>query len=515
MNFEDVALLHVIDDVADAEEQVDPRQNPFLLSDDKFIKKRHRQSDSEDDNSFSSDKQENVVISEEEGDSIGPENADSSYESESTDTEAVTKNLRSRVPTKRRGVKNKFVQKICEKWKTEFKWLVYKENQSFCIYCKRIILGSFTHMIRHEKTVRHKNKMKSLRKIVDIRQFQTAIDEKKIFTLKVKECELKLLALIVEHNLPMLIMDHLPQLLVSAVPDSKILKAVHCSRTKTTASLQMFKDESEKCISDILKITKFSLIVDETTDIAVKKCLAIVVRYVDMNLLKVRDRLLSLVEVSESNAEGIIKEILKVITNLSIPVKNLIGFGADNVNVMMGKYNGVQAKLKEINNDIFVMGCICHSLHLAASAAAKKLPNAVEDFVRDIYNYLSGSSKRLKEFKEFQDFVNCKPHKILKPSQTRWLSLEMVVKRTLEQWNALQLFFNSAVLEDNLDAAKSIFDKLHNIFFKLYLSFLGYILPMINKMNLEFQSETPKLYTVYTRLETISKTILKNFMKSD
>lgn len=91
----------------------------------------------------------------------------------------------------------------------------------------------------------------------------------------------------------------------------------------------------------------------------------------------------------------------------------------------------------------------------------------------------------------------------------------MVVRRTLEQWGALQLYFNSAVLEDNLDAATHIFNKLNDVCFKLYLTFLSYILPLITKMNQEFQSEKPKLYAVYTRLETISRTILKNFMKSD
>lgn len=115
--------------------------------------------------------------------------------------------------------------------------------------------------------------MLSLRKTVDIRQFQTRADEKKVFNQKVKECELKLTMLLVEHNLPMLLMDHLSKLLVSAAPDSNILKAINYASTKTTILFKNFKAIREESIQKILKDTKYSIIIDETTDISVKKML--------------------------------------------------------------------------------------------------------------------------------------------------------------------------------------------------------------------------------------------------
>jgi hypothetical protein len=67
---------------------------------------------------------------------------------------------------------------------------------------------------------------------------------------------------------------------------------------------------------------------------------------------------------------------------------------------------------------------ICHSLHRCASAAAKKLPNVVEQFARDTHSYSSHSSKRNDHFKDCQIFTHEKPHKLLYPNQTRWLSLK-------------------------------------------------------------------------------------------
>ncbi|KAJ8918500.1 hypothetical protein NQ315_015205 [Exocentrus adspersus] len=101
-------------------------------------------------------------------------------------------------------------------------------------------------------------------------------------------------------------------------------------------------------------------------------------------------------------------------------------------------------------------------MHLCASHAAEKLPGAIEDLARDIYAYFKNSSKRLLELKEFQQFLKIKPHKILKVSQTRWLSLQAVVDRILEQWEPLKLLFTRAALEDNLQSAKTILNALRN-----------------------------------------------------
>lgn len=85
---------------------------------------------------------------------------------------------------------------------------------------------------------------------------------------------------------------------------------------------------------------------------------------------------------------------------------------------MMGHLNGVKAKFMEILPNIFVMGCLSHSLHLCASKACASLPNEVEDLARSIYNYFAHSAKRQHDFKEFQQFVEAEPHKLLREFQS-------------------------------------------------------------------------------------------------
>lgn len=88
--------------------------------------------------------------------------------------------------------------------------------------------------------------------------------------------------------------------------------------------------------------------------------------------------------------------------------------------------------LKKQNAGIIAMGCTCHSFHLCASRACEKLPSTVEQFCRDIYNYFSNSNKRIKELKECEVFCAEKPHRMLRPAQTRWLPLGTAVARIFE-----------------------------------------------------------------------------------
>jgi len=96
--------------------------------------------------------------------------------------------------------------------------------------------------------------------------------------------------------------------------------------------------------------------------------------------------------------------------------------------------------MNEMFPGILIIKCICHSLHLCCSQACKSLPRRCEVLAGYIFNFFGQSSKRQSQFIEFQTFCNVKVHKILHPSQTRWLSRLEVVRRILEQWEALRLF---------------------------------------------------------------------------
>ena len=215
-----------------------------------------------------------------------------------------------------------------------------------------------------------------------------------------------------------------------------------------------------------------------------------------------------------ARAVDIYKAITDFFTENNVPyLENLIGFASDGANVMVGANESVMAKLKIDIPHIFLMKCICHSFALCSSNACAKLPKLVEDCVRNVYNYIANSPKRIETLKEFQNFTQTKIHTILHPSQTRWLSLEAVVCRITEQYNALKLYFIDAATNDKLQAAEDILKVLQNPLTLAFLLFLEHILPLFNNLNREMQSTEPKLYQLHTRMCESYKTLLDYFIK--
>lgn len=83
---------------------------------------------------------------------------------------------------------------------------------------------------------------------------------------------------------------------------------------------------------------------------------------------------------------------------------------SDGASVIMGCNSSFQTRLEIVNHNIFVMKCICHSAHLAASFACTRLPCQTEEFIRDVYSYFNHSARHLAALAEFQHFTGTEPH---------------------------------------------------------------------------------------------------------
>ncbi|XP_033122102.1 SCAN domain-containing protein 3-like [Anneissia japonica] len=196
-------------------------------------------------------------------------------------------------------------------------------------------------------------------------------------------------------------------------------------------------------------------------------------------------------------------------------MSNIVGFASDNCATMMGVNSGFQARLKEDVPGVFILGCVCHSFALCANHASNHLPSWLEAFVKDVCCYFSRSSKRQHQFSLIQDVVNAPHHKITKLSQTRWLSRGQVLKRIIEQWGALELFFLPEAKSNNIDGASKIYDRMTYVGTKHMLLFLSYIIAKVDRLNVEFQAETFKLHTLYKSVADEYRIILAMFVKDD
>lgn len=130
-----------------------------------------------------------------------------------------------------------------------------------------------------------------------------------------------------------------------------------------------------------------------------------------------------MVETSEGTADHLYETLKTAITEKKIPLENLVGFFSDTTNSMFGENHSVVSLLKEELPQICAIKCSSYVIHLCASQACLKLPRSVEDLPRNLGSHFSRSSKRQHRLQEFQKFFDVEMHKILKTSNTRWLSL--------------------------------------------------------------------------------------------
>ena len=104
------------------------------------------------------------------------------------------------------------------------------------------------------------------------------------------------------------------------------------------------------------------------------------------------------------------------------------------------------------------------------------LPNWLETFVKNACFYFSKSSKRKHQFQLMQEVAEAPKHRILKLAQTRWLSMEAVISRLIQQWDTLKLYSPSQSATDKVDGAGLLFQVMSTSGTKHMLLFLAFIL---------------------------------------
>uniref|UniRef100_A0A0L8H6C1 Uncharacterized protein n=1 Tax=Octopus bimaculoides TaxID=37653 RepID=A0A0L8H6C1_OCTBM len=100
-------------------------------------------------------------------------------------------------------------------------------------------------------------------------------------------------------------------------------------------------------ILEIFKKQKFSLLVDESTDISVTQILAIVVRFFDEQLFNDKDALLDAIVIENGSTRGLYDAVKSTLTK-DVSMSNILGFASDNYSTLMGNKSGFQKVIETI-----------------------------------------------------------------------------------------------------------------------------------------------------------------------
>lgn len=186
--------------------------------------------------------------------------------------------------------------------------------------------------------------------------------------------------------------DDMMQLHKRMFPDSQIAAAMALKRKKCTSLILQLGDYVGKKLSEHLKVNKFCIKLDETTDCSMQKACAIIVKYLEKGTNSIKTAMLDIINVYDghdggSSGESINNKIIQCLNSHEIPINNLMGFAADGTSKIMGLYNSVTSRLKLDMPGIYILRWVSHSIHLCSIEAAKTLLRACENLVRNIYNF--------------------------------------------------------------------------------------------------------------------------------
>ncbi|XBH56299.1 hypothetical protein VPH35_078169 [Triticum aestivum] len=136
--------------------------------------------------------------------------------------------------------------------------------------------------------------------------------------------------------------------------------------------LSIFACKIRKHIREEIGDSKFSILVDETCDVAKREQMALILRFVDKGGV-LQERFFDLIHVENTRSLTLKNKLTYVLSNHGFDIQNLRGQGYDGASNMRGDLNGLQALFLQECPYAYYAHCYAHRLQLALVDASKEV----------------------------------------------------------------------------------------------------------------------------------------------
>ena len=123
----------------------------------------------------------------------------------------------------------------------------------------------------------------------------------------------------------------------------------------------------------------------------------------------------------------------------NLDLQKMVLFTSDGASVMLGKNNGVAARLRHEIKHLSEQHCVAHKEDFAIDDAWKQVSimHDIETLLRTVYTMFHRSSVRKEQFQEIADITDCDALAFRPLNEVRWLSRHFAVKALIRNYDAL------------------------------------------------------------------------------
>lgn len=345
-------------------------------------------------------------------------------------------------------------------WQKDYDWVQSSTksiNHAYCIPCAAdISIASGVNQLQaHEKTVKHLENTKSMSNqatFVVSNVGSVALNagtKRKILTTKeqISRSEIIRCLDIVDSNCSFNVANKDAQKYKTMFPDSEIAKAYKQKSDKVKYTLQFgIAPYLKKIILSDLIDLPFTFGFDETTTSQIKKQYDAYACYHSSHFGQIVTVYLGTLFVGRCTADDLLNHFYELLEKIGLRPECIISLGMDGPNVNLAFKRKLESELMKKGVSLIDVGsCPLHTCSNAFLEGLKvlTLESSIDfdQFVLDLFGFFKLSAKRIKDYFEVESFTEIQGRRMMKHVSTRWISLQDVLVRVMEQLDNLQEYF--------------------------------------------------------------------------
>ena len=267
-----------------------------------------------------------------------------------------------------------------------------------------------------------------------------------------------------------------------------------------------------KISSEAREAGMYSLMCDETTDVAGLSQISVCIRYVDTheNKPEIKERLLDVVEADGLDAVSLKMSIFNVLRKCNIDPQKMVVQGYDGASAMSGEFRGVQALVRDEVPHAMYVHCVCHVLNLALCKSSE-VPEVRNCFgtLSSIATFFNDSPhKRNKQLHNSIAAVipDCKKSRLLNLCKTRWVEKHNAVITFCEFYPAIchSLSIIATWRDNAASKAENYLASVRSTKFVIALVTSSHVMGVTKSLSVSLQSSDKDLGEAVSLIESVT-----------